>query len=584
MDRPERVPVSRRTLLKGLGAGAVGGAALLGIASQPDPDQGSNGTTAPGPQTDRTGTGPATSPGDPTATPTERTTTEPPRPERRGVTFDRSVDVVADFDADPTGTRPVNRAIESAMEPGTLLTFPPGTYQLAPQTIQIRHDRIGFLGAGDVTWRFADGFHGRFINCERDEFVFEGIDLDTGSHPAMSGHMRLFVPSRFYVGDVAYIGRGQGPGYAIKPAITDSSTGRGTIRNFRVPHGARPDMYESATSGIKGNGRIGLYAGQPHVGILEVLDCEFSEFGNNGIYASRTRGDVRVEDSYFLNNGGNGIRLSGEGSWAKRCTVEVDTRKYDGPPMETSWGTWGITCENSRGGLTTEEYPVRSPGMVIEDCDVVLAHIDEGGQVGAGIRLGSKGRQLRVRNTRIQVDVEDGFGRSTHAVLRVNPYLDHRQFRADMPNPPKPHAIHLEDVEITGSAAGASAVRIAHAEGSTVRNCRVRQPGRDRDGVRFIQTRDSTLDGGSIRTTGYPLVVNVDSSGRFVTLRNEPELVALAHEDGQVIESVQAEDGVVSLGSLDGIPEATINVTDYSGGNVYGTLEPASSGGDGGSS
>lgn len=574
MDSPEdRDPVSRRTLLKGLGAGGLVAAAWLsldGIQQRSEDQSGpptsdGNQSTTPG-RTDRQ---PGTS--------TERPPAESSTVERRGITFDRSVDIVEDFDADPDGNAPINRALEAAMEPGTLVRFPPGTYQLAPQTIPITHDRVGILGEGEVTWHLATGFHGRIVNCERDEFLFEGVDLDMSGTPWESGHLRVFSPSRFFVGDVAFIGRGRGPGYAIKPAITEATTGRGTIREVSVPHGSRPDMYASSTSGIRGNGRIGAYVGKVHVGVIEVIGCEFSEFGNNGIYASKTNGDVRVEDSYFANNGANNVRLSGGGSWVKRTVVEVDMRAYDGPPIEAEWGTWGITAENTRRGATSDEFPPKEPGMLVEDCDVRLLNIDDRGHVGAGIRLASNARSMRVRNTRVTVDVDRGFGRTTHGILRINPFLDLKRYRSDMPVAPKPHGMHLENVTITGSASGSSAVRFAHADGSTVTNCSISQPGANRDGVRFIRSAGCTIDGGNFRTGGFPLVFDSADPGELCALRNEPTFVKLDDGTPHRLDnlSFDPDTEVLLLQTVPGDGVATLNISEIDGTRINGTVASA---------
>lgn len=570
---PEEFSLSRRTLLKGLGIGGVSAAALVGWAgsrpNSPTPD-GEPPTETPTPEDPQT-----------TPTPSEPTETTPEPIERHDITFEREVDAVDDLGVDPTGTEPITDAIEGALEAGTLVTFPDGRYQLAARPFEIPGDNIGFLGTGDVTWQFAHDYHGVFVDCDQDDFLFEGIDIDMSGTRWESGHMRVQAPSHFHVENVAYIGRGQGPGYALKPGITEDPDGVGVIRNVQVPHGARPDMYASSTSGQPGNGRIGIYVGATHVGTLQIRDSEFSEFGNNAIYASRTSGNVQVEDSYFLNNGIAGIRLSGAGSWAKRCTVEIDTRKYDGPPLG-SWGTWGIIAENTRVTRTIGEYPPRPAGMLVEDCTVSLREINSEGVVGAGIKLASSGRSLTVRDTDVHVDIASGFGRSTHAVLRVSPYLESQPYRSNRIAPPKPHWLRLENVTITGSAGGDAAVRVAEAAGSSVENCRIRATGPDRDGVRFLNAPDSTVEGGTIRADRYPLVVSGPKDEEcLLRVRDRPALATSAgggqeRLPDELVEPAPGgsfpQDWCLSLDSLSSGGYAKVYISDASTDGIYGSL------------
>jgi hypothetical protein len=546
MDRsPLDAELSRRNFLKVLGPAALGGSALLGYGAwrqsrdQPGRLPGSGNSTG-------TGSDPANR--------TDSDVTD--MVHRHGIPFDREVGIVDDYGADPNGETPITTALSRAMEPGTLITFPEGTYQLPPQPIEIPADNVGVRGRGNVVWKFADGYHGPFVRCVHDNFLFEGIDVDMSGRPWESGYMLVMAPSRFHIEDVEYIGRGQGPGHAFKLGIDDDSAGLGILRNVRVPHGSRPDVYASSTTGKRGDGRIGVFAYLNHVGTLRIENCEFSEFGNNGIYASRVRGNVRVKDSYFLNNAPNSIRLSGKGSWAKRCTVEIDTSKYDGPPMETEWGAWGITCENAVD-RTTAEYSPREPGVLVEDCEVRLTETNELGKVGAGIRLASKARTMTVRDTTVQVDIDSGFSRSTHGILRVNPFLDHRRYRKDMPDPPKPHSLTLENVRVTGSAAGSSAVRITKAAESELRRCRIIQTGNERNGVFLYDPQDVVIDGGTISTTEWPIVINAARANRcLLSYVGDPELESSGQssteqiQEGDVLQNgIQVTNGSAESGN-----------------------------------
>ena len=419
---------------------------------------------------------------------------------REGIAFDRVVDAVDDLGLDPNGRSPISDTLANVSS-GTLVEFPDGTYQLDAHAIDV-NTRVGFVGTGDVTWQFADGYRGEFVRAEVGHFLFENIDVDYSGSMEESGHFRLMITERAVVKDVHFIGRGFDTGYVFQVAATESDA-TVELRNVNAPHGANPGAYGT------GNGRIGVYSGLSHRGILLIKDCEFSEFGNNGIYAQEVRGSVRVEDSYFLNNGISQIRISGASSWAKRCTMEIDMRKYDGP-QTGDWGTWGFLCENLVSRKTTDQYPPREAGCTLEDSTILLKHINEGGVVGAGVKLANAARSLTVRNTDIHVDIEDGFGRSTHAVLRANPYGDWRGYRADLDVAPKPHSLILENVTITGDASGDAAVRIARGEDSRISDCCIQQTGANRDGIRVLGSDGSLVENTNVNVTGAAL--DVDSS------------------------------------------------------------------------
>lgn len=567
-DASEEVGPSRRSYLKVLAASLGVGAISLGSGGP----ESTAGVGAAGRGDGNGASGPANGDGGPT-TPTDGDDDrDRETPESR---FGTTVDLVEDAGADPTGAEPVGAAVESAMAPDTRIEVPPGTYQLAPRPIEVPADNIGFVAtdpSADTVFRFDEGYHGPFLRCERDALLFKGIDVDMSGSARESGYMRIQAPSRFRVEDVEYIGRGQGPGFAFQVAVTEDSDGVGTLRNVRVPHGSRPDRY-APPGGEKGNGRIGVYAGLTHHGTLRIQNCEFSEFGNNGVYASRTPGDVRVEDSYFLNNGPNSIRLSGAGSWAKRCLVELDFDEYSGPPTGTEWGAWGISCENAQEGRTANEYPPEEPGMLVEDCRVEFRKLDDLGVAGAAIRLASKARSMVVRNTEIRVDTERGFGRSTHAVLRVNPFLDHRMYRLNRPDPPEPHSITLENVTVTGSAAGDAAVRIAHAADSTIRNCRIRGTGDGRVGIRVIESPGCRIVGGSVDTPGYPLVVDAKSAaGCAVALSENPEFTTTGDLEATRLEGSDGSrlDRMCRALYADDDQPVTVQVADIRDGVLYG--------------
>ncbi|AUV82748.1 hypothetical protein C2R22_14760 [Salinigranum rubrum] len=224
--------------------------------------------------------------------------------ERHGISFDRTVDLVADFGADPTGGVSIDSALRKAVQTGTLVVLPEGTYKLT-STFTTSAERFGIVGDGDVTL-VPTGFRGKFIDLwQSDEFLFEGIDVDVRNN--RNTGLKVYCRTKFHVENVEYLGRGGRSGQAFNLGLHDER-GVGVLRNARVKNGGYMDLYDG------GDGRIGIWSGWANKGTLRVLDCDFREFGNNGLYTGRTPGNIQVEGCYFENNNVSSVRISGRGA------------------------------------------------------------------------------------------------------------------------------------------------------------------------------------------------------------------------------------------------------------------------------
>jgi hypothetical protein len=414
--------------------------------------------------------------------------------------FDREVDVVEDGGADPDGDADAVDAFESVLDPGTLVRVPEGTYRL-DGTIR---PSIGETGAGIVaeagaTLRLGDGFTGKFLQvADTDRFLLSGLDVE------MPGERRggLAVETRdaFLVEDVEYLGRGGLTGIAFRCASTTES-GRGTLRNVVVTEGGYMDRYDDE-SGEAGNGRIGVWTGIDHVGTLRVEDCDFREFGNNGLYTSRCPGDVQVVDSYFENNNVASIRIGGAGSYVENCEVVVAHSRYE-PALtstESGFNTRGIVVEQGKG-VSSDEFPAKPAGAEVRGSTVEVLDAVEGGRnVQAAVQLGGNGRSLTLRETSITVDVD-----GVPAIRRAPPGAS--PWRTDVRTPPAPHSVTVEDVEVSGDAAGGHAIVLWEAEGSTIRDTVVDATGFDRGGIEAWDCRGLVVDGGGVRASDFPVTV-----------------------------------------------------------------------------
>jgi hypothetical protein len=451
-----------------------------------------------------------------------------------GISFDRTVDIVEQYGADPTGEEPVNDALVEAMAEGTLVTFPPGEYRLSGP-LRIRHDRVGLVGKGAVRLESPRGYVGPFVQTEKlgvknaetvDRFLFKSIDVDMRG-PGRSGHMHLRCPSAFYVEGVEYVGRGVNTGFAFNTAVKETD-GRGVLRDVTVRHGSDPSAYNS------GNGRIGVWAGLEHRGTLRIERCDFREFGNNGLYTGRTPGDVQVVDSYFLNNNVASVRISGEGSYVEDSVIEVDFRKYRGPNLaetENAFNARGVFVDGATGYSGVGAFPA---GAEVRNCEIRIRHLPPDGNSGGAIHQFGTARSLRVADTSIRVDTH-----KTPAVARSRP--GSVDYRPERPTPPKPHWTKLENIVITGESSDGAAIRLRRADGSVVGNCLIDQPGADRNGIRLIDCEGTLIDGGTIRTALFPIIVEYSDGTNGAGVRfDDPPAVTSLVEGGHQLDGVTA--------------------------------------------
>ena len=455
--------MDRRTYLSALGAGL----ALTAGCNQPtddDPTEWPDGSEVP--------------PG--TATETRTTSTPAGSPTTTPDPFEREVDVVEDLGCDPGGEEPCGATLASAAEGKSLFRFPAGTYRFEEHTVLVELSSIGFVGEGDVTFLPPKGFNHRLLTVYAGTILFENIDVDLSASNTTAG-MTLIAQDRLRVEGVQFRGRGDHRDPQVVNALSlgvRDPQGKGIVRNLVARKGSAIGHYKN------GNGRVGVWVGHNHGGVLRLENCRLEQFGNNAIYASRCPGRVHVVDSTLRNNNVSSVRISGAGSYAENVDIEVDLRKYDGPRtrMDDQFNTRGIIVEQKNA-----EKP---PGAEVRNCDVRILNSPSSQDV---IDVGNTGRSLAVRDTNIRIDVD-----GTPAVWKKSPQKD------------GDNSVVLENVTITGDAAGSSAVFLNGAENSVLRNCTIEQTGSLRDGITLVNSPRSLVDGGSVDTTGYPLVLEVE--------------------------------------------------------------------------
>jgi hypothetical protein len=139
-----------------------------------------------------------------------------------------------------------------------------------------------------------------------------------------------------------------------------------------------------------------FYVPREHAGTVDIRNCEFSGFSDNGIYASSPGyddgedGRVLIENCVAHNINIAAIRVGSSGSVVRNCLIV-----NDGPaPMSET------EQRNMRG------IRVRNPGddIRIEDCEIVMRH--EGAGAPIQIHEEAEGGSGVIRNVTIRNDTE----------------------------------------------------------------------------------------------------------------------------------------------------------------------------------
>ena len=397
------------------------------------------------------------------------------------------IDVVEDLECDPTGTEPCEAKLRRGLRDGVALMFPSGRYRFGNQLDISGYTNVAIVGDGDVSLVPPEGFNSVILDvAETDRFILRGIDVDITAADTTAG-IRVICRDSFEIQDVEYVGRGNHPDnkvvHAMLLGLTNPS-GRGLIRNFRATQGSAIGHYKN------GDGRAGISIGPWNFGTVRIEDCHLEEFGNNGIYGSRTSGNVQVVGGVFRNNNVASIRISGAGSFVRDATIRVDLGEYTGPltQLDSQFNTRGIAIEQGPAD--------KPPGVEIRDCTITIENTPRS---KGGIYVFPTGRSASIRNTTIEINADN-----VPAIYR-SALQPQGQFEPSE----GPHWVEMENVEISGRARGAAAVILYDAPESVIRNCTIDQTGAGRDGIHLTDSVSTLLDGGSVTTSRYPYVVGV---------------------------------------------------------------------------
>ncbi|RJT04143.1 right-handed parallel beta-helix repeat-containing protein [Halococcus sp. IIIV-5B] len=387
--------------------------------------------------------------------------------ERHGISFDNVVDM--------GGTGDASSAIESAAADNTLLKFPSGTYDLTGRTNVSGKSNFGIVGEGDVTFTVPDGFEDKILNINGGSGVLvENITIDqSNAAPCVqvAPDDDLQVHGLEMPATGGYDRSDGSAANAFNPMVR-SSGGSGTVTNLLLHNAGEMGAYS----------RVGVWIGEENKGTITLRDCNVEGFSNNGVYASRTPGEVHVEGGVYKNNDLSQVRIGSSGSYIDGVSIEVDTdESRSDNPGEMNNGS-GIRLE-------------KGSGAVVRNCDI---SIGSDANSNGGITVFDTNGAFTIENTRIEFNA-DGYGIRGTAPSGVS---------GDV-------AATLKNVSVTGGSSSKASILIEERDGTTIEDCCV-QTGSGRKGVYLRNCGDSTISNTTIDAGGKPLQLsgsNVTESG-----------------------------------------------------------------------
>lgn len=515
--------MDRRSFLRAAGVAGVGAlTALAGCGSGPTTD-----TPDRTPTETPTGTPPGQGP-----PPTEGTPeSEPePTPQERVPEFDEVVNGVDDLGMDPTGSEPIDDALDEALVDGTLLELPPGIY-LATERHTLEHlHRWGLRGTGrsrsevrivppeDAGLIFLNVRSGRDILVENLTF-----DVRPGHSQWLSNTFKvsdgLLLSNIEFAGFYASEDTGEpieagrrvtGP---LHVHVTDPD-GRGVIDGLVRRGPTHHADYPQGTSCV--------FVGPTEtVGTVVIRNSHIENMSSHGIYASRTRGAVQIENTLFKNNNGANCRFSGPNSYVRNSEIVIDG-------SDIVPGTTGRVFNSLTGAMWFESGFRTQAGGLMENCTIRLKDVPPRIR---GVEVDGSAGRTTVRDTTIEI---------VDSVVRpvdINrPGQAGARVRTEGSTPEDPR-VDLRNVTVTGTAPGpGGGVDIVGRPGSVIENCRVNITGREvglsvtdsegfqvtgteihvsgesGNGVELVDAEQGGIADSYIRAPAFPLVVRASGT------------------------------------------------------------------------
>ena len=441
-------------------------------------------------------------------------------PEINGINFDNVINAVEDLGADPEGNEPIDNLISSAVQEGTLIQFPPGTYRVRDEyIIDEEVSRFGLEGTGesheDVEFIFPQTGHQEghwFVNMDaRDGDDFKDVILRNftlnnefnGENSVIS--VRLKGTDNCILEDIEFAGFlpekiGDAYGQLVDIGCT---TVDGVNIARRVIIG-RDGSYMHGHNYITGHAGVTAFRFYPdHVGESRLENIRIHQLKSVGVRNTLGPGVVNVRGGLFHNICMYALRIHEGDHPNKKATIEGATVVIDHDNLGRTEGNPGNSHAHS--GIFLDSNRGYSYADVI-DCDIACYSITDGAEEGWGlVRLTTTGASnvggTDFKNCRIINETE----------LRTV-WIQGRESDAGGQD-----TVNFQDTEITttsNSQYRENAVVWYHDnadntwDGSKFENCCINAPNGNLDGVLTENTENFEVVNTTINVSGQSVVAN----------------------------------------------------------------------------
>jgi len=434
-----------------------------------------------------------------TETPSPTAVDEPVVPEEA---FERTLDAVADLGMDPDGEEPIDGALEAALEPKTLIEFPPGQYLATKSHVLFEVDTFGMRGLGesrsDVEFVFPEGNEGSedpgdylmFNIRDGENVLLDNFTVQQTQDMVTGVGMVVALRDGLSITNVEWAGfnpaEEHDPGSCLRVRITETD-GLGVIDGFHCRGGGVIKKYPARKGGI--------YLGSAHRGEIRLLNSDIRNMGSSAMYFTQHRGCARIENCYFENNDNTNIRIDGgshpeKQSWVKNCQVFLDTENAARVPEgEQYLKTRAILCES---GGENRSFGGNN-GVLFDDVDVHVQSMPVNSTAAAIVAVRDNHGSATFRHLQV-------FTRADGVAPFVAEQADERLAK-------EPYDLTLEDVNVVGPADVEHAITVTGRDESVVRDSYLHLYDHDQNGIHLQECNGCEISDTLVNVPGEPVVL-----------------------------------------------------------------------------
>ena len=444
--------------------------------------------------------------------------------ERHGIQFDRVVNAVNDLGMDPNGNDPIDSALISAYESGTLVEFPEGTYRVESELLW-RDDKsnFGMRGLGDshtdveFTFPNADDSGSGwwfFKQTGGTDVLMENFSIQQTMDSTTSVSILLQPEDDGKIIDVEWLGfipsNAHSYGQLLRMDVT-SQDGVNLARRVTMGRdGAHMGGHAADTNDNPGTTFVLVY--DQHIGEMQFEDVWFEQCRHNSIRSIRGDGVVRILDSTFLNCDMGGARIHNgdhpsKGSVIDNCEIVHDQSRLK------ELGSDPTSYPHHCAGVFVDSYEGYD-GPTVRNCEIEYLDLSETmkhtNYLWGAIRVTKTGIShpgpITVMDTRIH-----------NETVAPNIWIQERQSRAKNSENVFDNVQFTFDNDTTSQGPWMMYVGPGWDESRITNSC-FHAPSGDVDGIEFVGCDNIVVKDSNLNVTGEAVqLIDTDGKVRSIT-------------------------------------------------------------------